>query len=157
MFVSLQSFIEEYKLESAVTLKLLNALTDESLKQEVAPGYRTLGELAWHIAESVHGLLSHTGLQFEGAKGEVPTSAAAIAEAYRTSAAMMLDALKAQWTDATLQEVKDMFGQQWPNGLTLSIFLKHEIHHRGQITILMRQAGVPVTGAYGPSKEEWQG
>lgn len=30
----------------------------------------------------------------------------------------------------------------------------HEIHHRGQLTILMRQAGITVSGLYGPSKEE---
>ena len=28
-------------------------------------------------------------------------------------------------------------------------------HHRGQMTILMRQAGLLVPGMYGPSKDEW--
>jgi uncharacterized damage-inducible protein DinB len=38
----------------------------------------------------------------------------------------------------------------------LSIVLSHQTHHRGQMTVLMRQAGVPVPGMYGPSREEWE-
>ncbi|MCK4657684.1 MAG: hypothetical protein KAT85_11650, partial [candidate division Zixibacteria bacterium] len=30
------------------------------------------------------------------------------------------------------------------------------IHHRGQMTVLMRQAGLKVPGVYGPSMEEWE-
>lgn len=30
-----------------------------------------------------------------------------------------------------------------------------ETHHLGQMTVLMRQAGLNVPGVYGPSKEEW--
>ncbi|NHN35043.1 hypothetical protein G9U52_35530 [Paenibacillus sp. S3N08] len=48
-----------------------------------------------------------------------------------------------------------MFGEPWKNGFTLNAFVKHEIHHRGQLTILMRQAGLPLPGVYGPAKEEW--
>jgi uncharacterized damage-inducible protein DinB len=33
--------------------------------------------------------------------------------------------------------------------------IQHQAHHRGQMTVLMRQAGLPVPGIYGPSKEEW--
>ncbi|GAA3410978.1 hypothetical protein GCM10020370_57350 [Paenibacillus hodogayensis] len=66
-----------------------------------------------------------------------------------------MEAIQTQWTNEKLQESVNMFGQQWKNGFTLAIFLKHEIHHRGQLTILMRQAGLPVIGIYGPSKEEW--
>jgi uncharacterized damage-inducible protein DinB len=33
--------------------------------------------------------------------------------------------------------------------------MKHEIHHRAQMTVLMRQAGLKVPGLYGPAKEEW--
>ena len=56
---------------------------------------------------------------------------------------------------ATLEELDDMYGQQWPRGLTLAILLNHEIHHRAQMTVLMRQAGLVVPGVFGPSKEEW--
>lgn len=37
----------------------------------------------------------------------------------------------------------------------LFFMIQHQIHHRGQMTILMRQAGLTVPGIYGPAKEEW--
>jgi uncharacterized damage-inducible protein DinB len=66
------------------------------------------------------------------------------------------EALRQQWTDASLQETDEMYGERWPRGLTLRILREHEIHHRGQLTVLMRQAGLSVPGLFGPSREEWQ-
>jgi uncharacterized damage-inducible protein DinB len=37
----------------------------------------------------------------------------------------------------------------------LSATIRHQTHHRGQLTVLMRQAGLVVPGCYGPSREEW--
>ena len=31
----------------------------------------------------------------------------------------------------------------------------HQCHHRGQMSVLMRQAGIRVPGIYGPAREEW--
>ncbi|WP_079911342.1 DinB family protein [Paenibacillus sp. 32352] len=156
MYQSIQSFITEYQNESEYTQKTLSSLTDASLKQEIAPGFRTLGTLAWHLVPK-GGILTSTGLRFEAPPehSEAPDSAAEIAKAYSSTSAALIEAVQSQWTDEKLQESVTMFGQQWKNGFTLGIFLKHEIHHRGQLTILMRQAGLPVIGIYGPSKEEW--
>ena len=38
---------------------------------------------------------------------------------------------------------------------TLFYLIAHQTHHRGQMTVLMRQAGLRVPGIYGPAKEEW--
>ena len=67
----------------------------------------------------------------------------------------MLEQVKANWTDQTLTVVDDMYGEKWPRGLTVRVLLDHQTHHRGQMTVLMRQAGLKVPGIYGPSKEEW--
>jgi uncharacterized damage-inducible protein DinB len=158
MYLKIQSFEEDYRMELTSTQKLLDTLTDESLTQEVAPGYRTLGQLAWHLVPySDSGILAMTGLEYEGpAKtSHLPQTAAAIAEAYRTTSASIIEAVQNQWTDEKLLDSLNLFGQQWKYGGALDMFIKHEIHHRGQLTILMRQAGLPVTGVYGPSKEEW--
>jgi uncharacterized damage-inducible protein DinB len=39
--------------------------------------------------------------------------------------------------------------------MALQALISHEIHHRGQMTVLMRQAGLKVPGIYGPAREEW--
>ena len=39
--------------------------------------------------------------------------------------------------------------------------INHQNHHRGQMTVLMRQAGLTVPGVYGPAKKRvgrgWNG
>ncbi|ANE45392.1 hypothetical protein SY83_02575 [Paenibacillus swuensis] len=157
MYTSVQNFIADYTYEAEGTQKLLNLLTDESLKQEVLPGYRTLGRLAWHIVTTVPEMLHRTGLKFDAPymESDSPTSAAEIASTYRTAVSSMLEAIRTQWTEENLLEEVNLYGDLWKNGFTLDVFLKHEIHHRGQLTILMRQAGLTIPGIYGPSKEEW--
>jgi len=49
----------------------------------------------------------------------------------------------------------DMYGEKWARGHTLMVLCTHQTHHRGQMTVLMRQAGLKVPGVCGPSKEEW--
>jgi uncharacterized damage-inducible protein DinB len=48
-----------------------------------------------------------------------------------------------------------MYGSTWHRASVLLSIVRHQIHHRGQITVLMRQAGLPVPGLYGPAREEW--
>ncbi|MDD9270562.1 DinB family protein [Paenibacillus sp. GCM10023248] len=157
MFTTVQSFLTGYGQESATTQQLLDALSDASLQQPQAEGYRPLGFIAWHLVHNDRGMLLGAGLKFEApsAAATPPKQAAAIADAYRATTKGILEAVRTQLTDAKLQEQVNMFGQQWTIGETLFAYLKHEIHHRGQLTILMRQAGVPVIGAYGPAKEQW--
>ncbi|MGO4500421.1 DinB family protein [Paenibacillus sp. 2RAB27] len=157
MFTTIESFIQEYQMESATTQQLLDTLTDASLNQVQAEGYRPLGYIAWHLVHAERGMLYGTGLEFESpaAVSVPPAEAAVIAEAYRTTTQNILGAIRTQWTDEKLQDVVTMFGMPWTISTTLYSFLKHEIHHRGQLTILMRQAGLPVIGAYGPAREQW--
>ncbi len=157
MYASLAAFHASWQYESESTQKLLDCLTDASLSHELFPGGRTVGRLAWHIAQSIPEMLNRTGLAVTGA-GEhdaVPAHAADIAAAYRTAAASLSEQLTAKWTDATLRETDDMYGETWPRGVTLDVLIKHQAHHRGQLTIGMRQAGLVIPGMYGPAKEEW--
>ncbi|CAG7644007.1 hypothetical protein PAESOLCIP111_04601 [Paenibacillus solanacearum] len=156
MYVTIQDFIDDYENETKTTQRLLDALTDESLRQEIAPGYRTLGHLAWHLVPGAS-MLQQAGLRFEvpAERKEPPASADTIAQAYQRTTRALIEAVRAQWMDETLQETNLVYEMPWKNGLTLAIFLRHEIHHRGQLTVLMRQAGLPLSGVYGPTKEEW--
>ena len=64
--------------------------------------------------------------------------------------------VKSQWKDEDLEEEVNMYGEMWKKGTVLSVLMKHQAHHCGQLTILMRLEGHKVQGVYGPSKEEWQ-
>jgi uncharacterized damage-inducible protein DinB len=157
MYTTISHFIEEWNQEAASTQKVLDALTDESLQQKVSADDRTLGAIAWHIVSSTPGMLIEFGVTVESVQNEnsVPTSAREIAETFRYVSANTSKAIGEQWTDETLSEMKNVFGMELQKASTLNMLIKHIVHHRGQMTVLMRQAGLQVPGIYGPSREEW--
>lgn len=157
MFRRLSDFQSSWAYASESTLKILGALTDASLSQAIAPESRTLGRLAWHVTFTPREMMERTGLKLAGPEYDspVPTSAQAIVDAYRASSQSLVEQL-GQWTDATLEQ-KDMMygGEQWPRGTTLFVLINHQTHHCGQMTVLMRQAGLRVPGLVGPAREDW--
>jgi uncharacterized damage-inducible protein DinB len=54
-----------------------------------------------------------------------------------------------------LLETIAMYGEAWTRGRTLAALVAHQTHHRAQMTVLMRQAGLEVPGVYGPARQEW--
>ncbi len=156
MFTSLQSFLDTWRRESAATARLMAQLTDRSLERRVADGYRSICELAWHIVVSPHEILRRCGLDYRAPTKQdpPPSRAAEIHSCYVDAAKALAEAVESQWSDETLAVRDRIYDQQSPRGLTLAIMLYHEIHHRGQMTVLMRQAGLRVPGVYGPSRDE---
>ncbi|WNQ10791.1 DinB family protein [Paenibacillus aurantius] len=156
MFTKIDEFIKEFEMESAITERVLNTLTDKSLTQMVSDNQRTLGEIAWHLVSSIH-FLTYLGLSYDEPLAEeaAPLSAAKIASEYRRIGKAMLRAIGSQWTDESLSQVVNVAGEDWRNGDSLRFTLRHEIHHRGQLTVLMRQAGLRVPPVLGPTREDW--
>lgn len=156
MFRKVEDFTVAWGTEYEGTLKVLHALTDASLAQRVDPAGRTLGRLAWHITQSVPEMMNRTGLGLDGPDehAPMPATATAIASAYERSGRALAEQVRG-WDDAKLAETVDMYGEPWANGFTLEVLIRHQAHHRGQMTVLMRQAGLKVPGVYGPAREEW--
>jgi uncharacterized damage-inducible protein DinB len=157
MFTKLVHFERAWQHESEATLKLLKELTDASLDQAVTPRDRTLGRMAWHLVTTIPEMMNRTGLAVPGPAHDAPPprAAAEIAAAYEAAARSLIEQVKKGWTDETLLVQDDMYGQRWKRGLALSALITHQAHHRGQMTVLMRQAGLKVPGVYGPAREEW--
>ena len=157
MLRQVDDFIKDWEYEAEATGKILNALSDESLSQKVSPEGRTLGYLGWHLSQTLGEMLGLVGLKIDapGFDKECPKTAAEIADAYQKAAMSVADEVKSNWTDETLLETDNMYGETWARGLTLFYLIAHQAHHRGQMTVLMRQAGLKVPGVYGPAKEEW--
>lgn len=157
MLRKVEDFVKDWEYEAESTGKVLRALTDASLDQKVSPDGRSLGFLGWHLTQTLGEMLEKVGLKIDapGFDQACPTVAADIADAYDRAAMSVVDEVKKNWTDETLLQTDDMYGETWARGLTLFYLIAHQAHHRGQMTVLMRQAGLPVPGVYGPSKEEW--
>lgn len=157
MISSIVDFEHVWSRELESTQKLFKHLTDRALLQAVNPDGRTLARLAWHITTTIPEMTSRTGLTISG-PGEhdpIPPTAKLIARGYSEAAISLLEQVKKHWTDATLKEKDDMYGEKWARGFTLTSLVLHQVHHRGQMTVLMRQAGLEIPGLYGPARQEW--
>lgn len=156
MYTTISKFLKDWEYESKATVKILDALTDESLNQKVIPDGRSLGFLAWHIIQTFPEMMGKTGLKIEGSdKDKMPSTAKNLKEAYESTSKSFVEQLEKNWNDDSLKIEDDMYGEKWARGITLLILILHQTHHRGQMSVLMRQAGLKVPGIYGPAKEEW--
>lgn len=157
MYRRTEDFLAEWEHGSKATLRAFDALTDASLDQPVVPGGRTIGQLAWHITLTLGEMLGTAGLHFDGPgeNAQIPTQVRVIRETYAAAAAAVAEHVGREWPDVILSEKVPMYGEEWRRGDVLSALLLHEAHHRGQMTVLMRQAGLRVPGTYGPAKEDW--
>lgn len=157
MYYYIQDFLNDWQYESQCTLKLLRNLTDESLTVSVHPKVRTIGFLAWHITHTIQEMGEKMGLavNLKPQADYTNESAKEIADLCEQAADSIAALIKNNWTDETLKQEDNMYGEMWKRGTTLSVLIHHQAHHRGELIVLMRLNGLPVFGVYGPAAEEW--
>jgi uncharacterized damage-inducible protein DinB len=157
MFRHIDDFTRAFEYESESTLKVFRNITNEALLDRPHDNIRSIQRLVWHITITLGEMLGKAGLDINCPdEHSAPLSdITAICKAYETAAKSVLEQVKTRWTDADLSTEVNMYGEQWTKGTILTVLVKHEAHHRGQLTVLMRLSGLPVPGVYGPSKEEW--
>lgn len=157
MYRRIEDFRSHWQEEVVDTLKVMDAIPDAKLGQAITSEHRDLRRLAAHLASSITGLAGGMGLQVEGPRDEDAPGETMkeLRASYDRTAHALLDALNS-WTDADLEKEDTMFGHLvWKRGYTLQALAMHQAHHRGQMTVLMRQAGLRVPEFYGPTKEQW--
>jgi len=156
MYRKISDFLSDWNHETENTIKILSALTDDSLSQKIYENGRELGRLGFHLTQALGAFFIPLGLNPEipGRDAEVPVSAAEILNAYKRGAESVVNPIK-EWSDESLDQDVEMFGRTFKRGQALMIAILHQTHHRGQMTVLMRQAGLRVPGVYGPAREEW--
>jgi len=159
MYYKISDFLEDWKYESGSTIKVLNNLTDEVLTVKFNNEIRTAGRLAWHIVGAMAELGHRLGLNFEEIDQDVPfpPTAKEIVDQYKRASDGLIKKIAEKWNDDTLSIEDEITGQgdRWSRGKTLGALVSHQIHHRAQLTVVMRLAGLKVPGVYGPAKEEW--
>lgn len=157
MYRKVEDFLEDWREESEATAKLFEGLEETKMSDKLSENVRSLSRLSWHMVQTLTEMGTKAGL-FDADEldhKDIPATKAELVNSYRKYAAELADNVSKNWFDATLLELKNMYGEQWHKGRILSILIKHQTHHRGQMTVLMRLLGMPVTGVYGPAKEEW--
>jgi uncharacterized damage-inducible protein DinB len=158
MYTKVSEFIEDWKFESESTLKVFHNLTNDALDFKPNKNVRSPRRLAWHIVTTLGEMVHRTGLEFAATPEDAPAPSTVkeIIDEYKRSSDGMLNAVKKEWSDESLLEEVNLYGQNWKKGKVLSVLVNHQTHHRGQLTVVIRLAGLKVPGVYGPAKEEWK-
>jgi uncharacterized damage-inducible protein DinB len=161
MFRKVEDFKENWKQEAAYTIKVFDAIPDQHANQAIVEGHRTLRRLAWHLVETAIELPNHFGIVVDGHEMiknmficDPPATMAEVKTAYEKASASLLKGMDS-WTDETLQQEDNMYGMQFKRGASLWMLTGHQIHHRGEMVVLIRQAGLVPPDIYGPTKEGW--
>lgn len=158
MYRTTKDFLEDWEYETESTVKLLNNLTQNSLDTKVTDNGRSIKKLVWHIIQSNPEMLVHAGVKVDGFddKETAPNDLSELIKQYISKSELVNNYVSKNLSDNSLEEDVKIYGDVWKKGKLLSSIINHQIHHRAQITVLMRQAGLKVPGIYGPSKEEWE-
>jgi len=157
MFRQIQDFKEAFQHESESTLKILKNITNVALNDKPYDNIRSIQRLVWHITITIGEMLGKAGLTIDcPEEHSTPlNNINAIYKTYETAAKSVLKQVEKNWSDSDLLDEVEMYGEKWKKGIVLTVLIKHEAHHRGQLTALMRLNNLTVPGVYGPSKEEW--
>jgi uncharacterized damage-inducible protein DinB len=157
------AILMELEQEATTTRRVLERVPGDKLAWRPHAKSFTLGQLALHIAQLpgvIAGFVTSPTL-------EVP---AAFTQDQATSAAQVLSALDASLArakeivrgldDATLLSNWSLMRQgqtimSMPRLAVLrALMLNHWYHHRGQLSVYLRELDVPVPSIYGPSADE---
>jgi uncharacterized damage-inducible protein DinB len=159
----LQTFFLQWEHETKGTVSLLNALPREHYDLRPDAGGRSLGELAWHLAE-VDAFVS-LGVERREFKFDIkppnierPRTVEALAPGFEI---VHMDAVaRVERLESTNlnEEIQYADGTTWTIGdLLWRKLLLHSIHHRGQLTLLCRLAGGIPPALFGRTREQTRG
>ena len=155
----LERFVETWDRESGKTVKLLEGLPREGYDFRPDPQGRSLGELAWHLAEGE--AYGSFGIERGGFSREArppgierPRTVQELApgfERIHRDAVARVKKLKPEDLDRSITS----FGGQPTTirEILVDFILLHGVHHRGQLAMMCRQSGGRPTALFGPTRE----
>ncbi|HTD52508.1 MAG TPA: DinB family protein [Thermoanaerobaculia bacterium] len=157
-----ESFLPEYDSEMASTRRLLERLPTSKLDWKPHDKSRSLGELATHVTE-----LPRWGARFQAAQWKIGSEKAPALKTvpeflarFDENVGMGRQGLAAQSDDqmreefAVLRPDGAVFFQLPRKALVRRVLLSHLIHHRGQLTVYLRENDVALPSIYGPTADE---
>jgi uncharacterized damage-inducible protein DinB len=154
----LDRFRTVWDMESGLTSKVLEALPVNQYDFRPDPGNRSIGEMAWHLAE-IEGYISYGitkgAVDFQEAPNlQRPREVRLLAPGYRRVHQEAVARL-ADLADADLDREIQFADRRMPiRDILWGALLMHLIHHRGQLSLMCRLAGGVAPGIYGPNREE---
>ena len=156
----LEQFMSTWDQEARKTLRLLENLPPTQYEYRPDTAGRSLGELAWHLAEleayMTHGIevgKFDTSLKPPGI--ERPREVAALAPGYQRVHDQAVARVRRLEPDDLARRIGFFGGQDVEvREILRGAVLHHLVHHRGQLSLMCRLAGGKVPSLYGPNREE---
>ncbi len=158
-----ESLVQELEQEAVTTRRVLERVPNEKLTWRPHHKARTLGELAMHVAvvpgavaELFGGPTPAQVPQFQdpplnNTSDLLPTLEESITKAKKVLNGLDEAALNETWR--MMHGDKELFALPRA-ALFRSIMLNHWYHHRGQLSVYLKQLDVPIPSIYGPSADE---
>jgi uncharacterized damage-inducible protein DinB len=160
MQTELEEFSRCWEQQADGTIALMRALPLDQYDFRPDAGGRSLGELAWHLAE----VEAYVSLGIE--RGEVrldikpphierPRTVERLAPAFRVVHDDAVARIVLLRTSDLEREIRDPDGQLWSiRNVLWHKLLMHAVHHGGQLMILCRLAGGVPPALFGPTRKE---
>ena len=154
MYRTVEDFLADWRHSSKSTLKVIQAITDDKKDTAIVEGHNSLAWLAWHLVSTagVFGQFAKLQVPAPGPEMPMPETMAEIADYYEKIMEAYEHEVPTLRDEQLLEEVP-AFGGAMPLGKLLRLVVDHQTHHRGQMTVLLRQAGLKVPPVMGPTKE----
>ena len=145
----------------ATTRRLLERAPDGKGDWKPHPKSFPLGHLAQLVSwmpDWIARTLREPSINLSGGAGYTMESTATLLAEFDRSVKSAREAL-ASVTDAALDEAWSLtMGEKvlftTPCGTTVRQHLSHLVHHRGQLTVYLRELDVPIPQLYGPTADE---
>ncbi len=158
-----EAMLAELNQEAANTRKMLEVVPGDKFGWQPHEKSMTLGRLTGHIAEIPGWAPMMAGKdELDFAQSDFtpvqPETVEALLESHDQSVAAFNDALK-DCDDATLMKSwtmknGDQVYLQMPCAVAMRGFiLNHIVHHRGQLSVYLRELEVPLPQVYGPTAD----
>ncbi|MFL5534485.1 MAG: DinB family protein [Gemmatimonadales bacterium] len=161
--VTVKDILQELEQESQATRRVLERLPDNRLQWKPHSKSMSLGQLAMHVANLPGAIAEVSTAPSFDVNTPVPRpeadSTAQVLEAFEASMIRARQILEAMDDAELAAPWRMMQGNRelWsiPRGAFLrSVMLNHWYHHRGQLTVYLRQTGASLPAVYGDSADE---
>ncbi len=158
MFTDIQGVVSECIAENELTRKLLDAVPAAQYGWRPNPKGRTAADLMWHLITSRRWFLEEQlklpiSDKMKLALAKTPSTTEHMLEALDVVMEEELGHLRGK-DEYWLREDTEFFGRNTTLGGLLYAMIKHEAHHRGQLSAYLRAMGARVPGVYGESADE---
>lgn len=155
----LETLMRVWDAEAAKTIQVLKAIPPDQYDFRPDPKGRSIGELAWHLAEG--DAYNSLGLAEGGFKPDMrppglerPRTVEALAPGYeRVHREAVARVRKLKPADLA-RKIPFFTGEEMSGAEILWTGIFHNTHHRGQLSLMIRLAKGVSPGIYGPNREE---